>query len=45
VTRDEAKVKGALALCGDYVLKTDKDLEATELWSLYGHVRLVRVRT
>ena len=35
VTRDEAKVKGALALCGDYVLKTDKDLEATELWSLY----------
>jgi transposase len=34
-TRDEAKIKGALALCGDYVLKTDKDMEAAELWSLY----------
>lgn len=25
----------ALALCGDYVLKTDKELEAPELWNLY----------
>ena len=25
----------ALSLCGDYVLKTDKTLEAPQLWSLY----------
>ena len=34
-TRDEAKIEGALELCGDYVLKTDKDMEAAELWGLY----------
>jgi len=34
-TRDEAKMEGALDLCGDYVLKTDKDMEAAELWGLY----------
>ena len=34
-TRDEAKIKGALELCGDYVLKTDKDMGASELWGLY----------
>ena len=34
-TRDEAKVEGALALCGDYVLKTDQDMGAAELWGLY----------
>jgi len=34
-TRDEAKIEGALDLCGDYVLKTDKDMGAAELWSLY----------
>ena len=35
VTRDEAKIEGALDLCGDYVLKTDKDMGAAELWALY----------
>jgi len=34
-TRDEAKMEGALELCGDYVLKTDKDMDAAELWGLY----------
>jgi hypothetical protein len=34
-TRDDAKMEGALELCGDYVLKTDKDMEASELWGLY----------
>ena len=34
-TRDEAKIEGALDLCGDYVLKTDKDMGAAELWGLY----------
>ena len=31
-TRDEAKVEEALALCGDYVLKTDKEMEAAGLY-------------
>ncbi|MGB5694844.1 MAG: IS1634 family transposase, partial [Polyangiales bacterium] len=35
VTRDEAKIQGALELCGDYVLKTDQDMGAVELWGLY----------
>ena len=35
VVRDDDKVEEALALCGDYVLKTDKDMGAAELWSLY----------
>jgi len=35
ITRDEDKVKNAIAQCGDYVLKTDKSLEATQLWELY----------
>ena len=34
-TRDEARIEGALDLCGDYVLKTDKDMGAAELWGLY----------
>jgi transposase len=33
--RDEEKMRDALSLCGDYVLKTDKSLEAPQLWSLY----------
>jgi transposase len=28
-------MKGAVAQCGDYVLKTDKSLGATQLWELY----------
>ena len=35
ITRDEEKMKGAVAQCGDYVLKTDKSLGATQLWELY----------
>jgi len=34
-TRDDVKMEGALDLCGDYVLKTDKDMDAAELWGLY----------
>lgn len=33
--RNEEKMRDALSLCGDYVLKTDKSLEAPQLWSLY----------
>ena len=33
--RHEAKVAEALSLCGDYVLKTDRQIEAGELWQLY----------
>ena len=33
--RHEEKMRDALSLCGDYVLKTDKTLEAPQLWSLY----------
>ena len=33
--RNDAKVEEALSLCGDYVLKTDKAMEAPELWVLY----------
>jgi hypothetical protein len=33
--RDEEKMSDALSLCGDYVLKTDKTLQAPQLWSLY----------
>jgi len=33
--RHQEAIEEALALCGDYVLKTDKDLEAPELWNLY----------
>jgi len=33
--RDEGKMSDALSLCGDYVLKTDKTLQAAQLWSLY----------
>lgn len=35
ITRDEEKMKSAVAQCGDYVLKTDKSLGATQLWELY----------
>ena len=31
MTRDENKMKNALVQCGDYVLKTDKSLGATQL--------------
>lgn len=33
--RNDAKMEQALGLCGDYVLKTDKDLDADQLWQLY----------
>lgn len=35
IVRDDEKMEAALSLCGDYVLKTDKNLEAAELWELY----------
>ena len=34
-TRDKERIEEALALCGDYVLKTDRDMDAAELWGLY----------
>jgi len=34
ITRDEDKMKNAIAQCGDYVLKTDKSPGATQLWEL-----------
>ena len=33
--RKDEKLDQALALCGDYVLKTDQTLEAETLWELY----------
>lgn len=33
--RKDDQMQQALEQCGDYVLKTDKDLEAEELWQLY----------
>ena len=33
--RNDEKLDEALALCGDYVLKTDKTLDAEALWELY----------
>lgn len=33
--RDEVKMEEALSLCGDYVLKTDRNLDADQLWQLY----------
>ena len=33
--RNGEKLDEALALCGDYVLKTDKTMEAETLWELY----------
>lgn len=33
--RNEPGMREALGQCGDYVLKTDKTLEAEELWRLY----------
>lgn len=35
IIRNEEKMQSAIAQCGDYVLKTDKALEATQLWELY----------
>ena len=35
LVRNDGKLEEALALCGDYVLKTDKALEAETLWELY----------
>jgi len=34
-TRNDARIDQALDLCGDYVLKTDKTLDAPALWHLY----------
>jgi transposase len=33
--RKEAQMEQALGLCGNYVLKTDKQLDADQLWQLY----------
>jgi len=33
--RNESKLEEAISLCGDYVLKTDKDMPADQLWQLY----------
>lgn len=33
--RKDEKIDSALSLCGDYVLKTDKNMEAHTLWELY----------
>ena len=33
--RNDEKLDEALSLCGDYVLKTDKTLDAETLWQLY----------
>ncbi|MBC8876065.1 MAG: IS1634 family transposase [Planctomycetes bacterium] len=33
--RNDGKLDEALALCGDYVLKTDKTMDAETLWELY----------
>jgi transposase len=35
LVRNDEKLDEALALCGDYVLKTDKSMEADTLWELY----------
>ena len=35
LVRNDGKLDEALALCGDYVLKTDKALAAEALWELY----------
>jgi transposase len=35
LVRNDSKLDEALALCGNYVLKTDKTMEADMLWELY----------
>jgi len=35
IERKEESYQMALDLCGSYVIKTDKDMEATRLWELY----------
>ena len=35
VERDDGRFETAVALCGDYVLKTDHRLKGPELWKLY----------
>jgi transposase len=35
LVRNDDKLDEALALCGDYVLKTDKAMDAETLWELY----------
>lgn len=35
LSRDDEKIDESLSLCGDYVLKTDKTLDAESLWELY----------
>jgi len=34
-TRDDMAMEDAIGLCGDYVLKTDQDMDAATLWGLY----------
>jgi hypothetical protein len=35
LARNDEKLDQALSLCGDYVLKTDKSMDAATLWELY----------
>jgi len=35
ITRDDDKMNAALDLCGDYVLRTDQNFDADEIWNLY----------
>ena len=35
LVRNDSKLDEALALCGDYVLKTDKTMDGEKLWELY----------
>ena len=35
ITRNDEKMELAQTLCGNYVLKTNKDVDAQELWNLY----------
>ncbi len=35
ITRNDEKMELAQNLCGNYVLKTNKDIDAQELWNLY----------
>ena len=35
ITRLDEKIEEALSLCGDYVLKTSRNLDAQDLWHLY----------
>lgn len=35
IRKDESKLDAAYELCGDYVLRTDQQFQADELWTLY----------